>query len=186
MELKFLSKVWKNITNPIYSIYRKDKGRVVPLLQFDSIIEFNYTGNSQTVSYPVEEGYNITDFKIPEPDKVTIKGVISSRGFVGLGGLGFSISGASKQDLIKATIKKLEVLKDNLILVNFVSRNGILRENYTLESFSVAETPDNYSLLEVDMNFIEVKLLANNKLYKGNRAKAEKVSSGLAGVRRVS
>lgn len=46
--------------------------------------------------------------------------------------------------------------------VNIQTRNSGLRTSFTLSSFEITETPDNYNLLEADMTFDEVLLFGTD------------------------
>lgn len=165
MELNFLSSITDKLANSTYSIYGTDeKGDRKIYLEFDSILECSYNGSSTVTQYPAESGINITDYKYSNPDQITLKGIISKNGTVGLGALGinYSIFGQDKVSLIETTRQQLNELCRQMKRVNIQTRNSGLRTSFTLSSFEITETPDNYNLLEADMTFDEVLLFGTD------------------------
>lgn len=165
MELNFLSSITDKLANSTYSIYGTDeKGDRKIYLEFDSILECSYNGSSTVTQYPAESGINITDYKYSNPDQITLKGIISKNGTVGLGALNinYSIFGQDKVSLIETTRQQLNELCRQMKRVNIQTRNSGLRTSFTLSSFEITETPDNYNLLEADMTFDEVLLFGTD------------------------
>ncbi len=170
-----LSSLLSFIKRNSYSITQINDGKEVPILTFDTIDEFGFTGQSQTTSYPVESGFRAVDFKYQMPSLVSMKGIISKNA---------SINPIShkKKDLIKSMEDTLEILKNNLIVVNITSRTGRKRENYTLKQYFIKESFDNYYLFECDMQFEEVLIIKNAKMAD---IKSDTVSSGLSQIKVV-
>lgn len=165
MELNFLSSITEKLANSTYSIYGIDeKGDRKIYLEFDSILECSYNGSSTVTQYPAESGINITDYKYSNPDQITLKGIISKNGTVGIGALNinYSIFGQDKVSLIETTRQQLNELCRQMKRVNIQTRNSGLRTSFTLSSFEITETPDNYNLLEADMTFDEVLLFGTD------------------------
>lgn len=165
MELNFLSSITDKLANSTYSIYGTDeKGDRKIYLEFDSILECSYNGSSTVTQYPAESGINITDYKYSNPDQITLKGIISKNGTVGIGALdiNYSIFGQDKVSLIETTRAQLNDLCRQMKRVNIQTRNSGLRTSFTLSSFEITETPDNYNLLEADMTFDEVLLFGTD------------------------
>lgn len=165
MELNFLSSITDKLANSTYSIYGTDeKGDRKIYLEFDSILECSYNGSSTVTQYPAESGINITDYKYSNPDQITLKGIISKNGTVGIGALNinYSIFGQDKVSLIETTRQQLNELCRQMKRVNIQTRNSGLRTSFTLSSFEITETPDNYNLLEADMTFDEVLLFGTD------------------------
>lgn len=175
MELNFLSSITDKLANSTYSIYGTDeKGDRKIYLEFDSILECSYNGSSTVTQYPAESGINVTDYKYSNPDQITLKGIISKNGTVGLGALNinYSIFGQDKVSLIETTRQQLNELCRQMKRVNIQTRNSGLRTSFTLSSFEITETPDNYNLLEADMTFDEVLLFGTDG--KLNRSASDK------------
>lgn len=165
MELNFLSSITDKLANSTYSIYGTDeKGDRKIYLEFDSILECSYNGSSTVTQYPAESGINITDYKYSNPDQITLKGIISKNGTVGIGALdiNYSLFGQDKVSLIETTRAQLNDLCRQMKRVNIQTRNSGLRTSFTLSSFEITETPDNYNLLEADMTFDEVLLFGTD------------------------
>lgn len=165
MELNFLSSITDKLANSTYSIYGTDeKGDRKIYLEFDSILECSYNGSSTVTQYPAESGINITDYKYSNPDQITLKGIISKNGTVGIGALdiNYSLFGQDKVSLIETTRQQLNELCRQMKRVNIQTRNSGLRTSFTLSSFEITETPDNYNLLEADMTFDEVLLFGTD------------------------
>lgn len=165
MELNFLSSITDKLANSTYSIYGIDeKGDRKIYLEFDSILECSYNGSSTVTQYPAESGINITDYKYSNPDQITLKGIISKNGTVGIGALdiNYSLFGQDKVSLIETTRQQLNELCRQMKRVNIQTRNSGLRTSFTLSSFEIMETPDNYNLLEADMTFDEVLLFGTD------------------------
>lgn len=175
MELNFLSSITDKLAKSTYSIYGIDeKGDRKIYLEFDSILECSYNGSSTVTQYPAESGINVTDYKYSNPDQITLKGIISKNGTVGLGALNinYSIFGQDKVSLIETTRQQLNELCRQMKRVNIQTRNSGLRTSFTLSGFEITETPDNYNLLEVDMTFDEVLLFGTDG--KLNRSASDK------------
>lgn len=175
MELNFLSSITDKLANSTYSIYGTDeKGDRKIYLEFDSILECSYNGSSTVTQYPAESGINITDYKYSNPDQITLKGIISKNGTVGIGALdiNYSLFGQDKVSLIETTRAQLNDLCRQMKRVNIQTRNSGLRTSFTLSSFEITETPDNYNLLEADMTFDEVLLFGTDG--KLNRSASDK------------
>lgn len=175
MELNFLSSITDKLANSTYSIYGTDeKGDRKIYLEFDSILECSYNGSSTVTQYPAESGINVTDYKYSNPDQITLKGIISKNGTVGIGALdiNYSIFGQDKVSLIETTRQQLNELCRQMKRVNIQTRNSGLRTSFTLSSFEITETPDNYNLLEADMTFDEVLLFGTDG--KLNRSASDK------------
>lgn len=175
MELNFLSSITDKLANSTYSIYGTDeKGDRKIYLEFDSILECSYNGSSTVTQYPAESGINVTDYKYSNPDQITLKGIISKNGTVGLGALNinYSIFGQDKVSLIETTRQQLNELCRQMKRVNIQTRNSGLRTSFTLSGFEITETPDNYNLLEADMTFDEVLLFGTDG--KLNRSASDK------------
>lgn len=175
MELNFLSSITDKLANSTYSIYGTDeKGDRKIYLEFDSILECSYNGSATVTQYPAESGINITDYKYSNPDQITLKGIISKNGTVGLGALNinYSIFGQDKVSLIETTRQQLNELCRQMKRVNIQTRNSGLRTSFTLSSFEITETPDNYNILEADMTFDEVLLFGTDG--KLNRSASDK------------
>lgn len=165
MELNFLSSITDKLAKSTYSIYGIDeKGDRKIYLEFDSILECSYNGSSTVTQYPAESGINITDYKYSNPDQITLKGIISKNGTVGIGALdiNYSLFGQDKVSLIETTRQQLNELCRQMKRVNIQTRNSGLRTSFTLSSFEITETPDNYNLLEADMTFDEVLLFGTD------------------------
>lgn len=165
MELNFLSSITDKLAKSTYSIYGIDeKGDRKIYLEFDSILECSYNGSSTVTQYPAESGINVTDYKYSNPDQITLKGIISKNGTVGLGALNinYSIFGQDKVSLIETTRQQLNELCRQMKRVNIQTRNSGLRTSFTLSGFEITETPDNYNLLEADMTFDEVLLFGTD------------------------
>lgn len=111
------------------------------LLRFDTIEDCNFKGSSTVTSYPTEYGISVTDYKYKNSDSITAKGLIARRQ-----------NNDSDVDLIR---NQLSLYQSGMYAMNIQMKSG-LRENYTLESFDIPENIDNYSVLEVDMNFKEI------------------------------
>ena len=137
-------------------------------------MECSYNGSSTVTQYPAESGINVTDYKYSNPDQITLKGIISKNGTVGLGALdiNYSIFGQDKVSLIETTRQQLNELCRQMRRVNIQTRNSGLRTSFTLSSFEITETPDNYNLLEADMTFDEVLLFGTDG--KLNRSASDK------------
>ena len=172
-----LSSLLSFIKRNSYSITQINDGKEVPILTFDTIDEFGFTGQSQTTSYPVESGFRAVDFKYQMPSLVSMKGIISK-----MANSGNNASINHKKDLIKSMEDTLEILKNNLIVVNITSRTGRKRENYTLKQYFIKESFDNYYLFECDMQFEEVLIIKNAKMAD---IKSDTVSSGLSQIKVV-
>lgn len=175
MELNFLSSITDKLAKSTYSIYGIDeKGDRKIYLEFDSILECSYNGSSTVTQYPAESGINVTDYKYSNPDQITLKGIISKNGTVGLGALNinYSIFGQDKVSLIETTRQQLNELCRQMKRVNIQTRNSGLRTSFTLSGFEITETPDNYNLLEADMTFDEVLLFGTDG--KLNRSASDK------------
>lgn len=158
MNIDFLSDITDMLTT--YSIYSEEGDERKIYLEFDSIMECSYSGSSTVTQYPAESGINVTDYKYSNPDQIHMKGVIMKNGTFGIGALNlnFSLTGEDKVSLIEKTRKQLNDLCRQMVRVNIQTRNAGLRESFTLSSFEINETPENYNLLEVDMVFDEVLL----------------------------
>lgn len=111
------------------------------LLRFDTIEDCNFNGSSTVTSYPTEYGISVTDYKYKNSDSITAKGLIARRQ-----------NNDSDVDLIR---NQLSLYQSGMYAMNIQMKSG-LRENYTLENFSIPENLDNYSVLEVDMTFKEI------------------------------
>lgn len=111
------------------------------LLRFDTIEDCSYKASSTVTSYPTEMGIMVNDYKYKNSDTFTARGLITRR-----------VNNDSDIDLIKS---QLELYQSGMYAMNIQTKSG-LRENYTLESYEIPENLDNYSVLEVDMNFKEI------------------------------
>lgn len=161
----FLAKSWDKLTSSTYSVYSTTSaGGKKIWLEFDSIEECAFSGSSTVTKYPAEIGVNITDYKYTNPDQISLKGVVSKNGTFGIGvfNMNYSLFGKDKNSLIERIRNQCDNLVRTLELVNIQTRNSGLRENFTLTSYSIDESPDNFNLLEVDMTFDEVLLFGTN------------------------
>jgi len=161
----FLTKSWDKLTSSTYSVYSTTSaGDKKIWLEFDSIEECSFAGSSTVTKYPAEIGVNITDYKYTNPDQIALKGVVSKNGTFGIGvfNVNYSLFGKDKNSLIERIRNQCDSLVRTLELVNIQTRNSGLRENFTLTSYTIDESPDNFNLLEVDMTFDEVLLFGTN------------------------
>lgn len=124
------------------------------LLKFDSIIELEYSKNLEITDYPFDSEHGktkITEYMFNNPEKITMKAIKSYNSVLS----NFAkklIDIESEIDKIK---QQLNILTSGIYKLKILTRNG-LRENFTLESFSMSETLDNYNNLEVDLTFKQV------------------------------
>ncbi|MBO7735234.1 MAG: hypothetical protein J6S67_21900 [Methanobrevibacter sp.] len=118
------------------------------LLRFDTIEECSFKSSSTVTSYPTEMGIMASDYKYKNSDSFKAKGLIARRS-----------TNAQQVELITNQLKHYQ---SGMYAMNIQTKSG-LRENYTLEGYEVVESVDNYSLLEVDMEFKEMpKFLGQN------------------------
>lgn len=118
------------------------------LLRFDTIEESSYKSSSTVTSYPTEMGIMASDYKYKNSDTFKAKGLIARRS-----------TNAQQIELIE---NQLKLYQSGMYGMNIQTKSG-LRENYTLEGYEIVENIDNYSLLEVDMEFKEMpKFLGQN------------------------
>lgn len=111
------------------------------LLRFDTIEDCSYKASSNVTSYPTEMGIMATDYKYRNSDTFKARGLIARRN-----------NNDSDVDLIKS---QLDFYQGGMYAMNIQTKSG-LRENYTLEGYEIPENIDNYSVLEVDMDFKEI------------------------------
>lgn len=138
------------------------------LLRFDTIEDCSYKASSTVTSYPTEMGIMANDYKYKNADTFQARGLIARR-----------TNNDSDVDLIKS---QLELYQSGMYAMNIQTKSG-LRENYTLESYEIPENIDNYSILEVDMNFKEIPKF----LSRQNRSPADNdtVQTGVVRTKEV-
>lgn len=178
MELKFLTKIWNGLTSETYSIIGKDNKI---WLQFDAIDECRVHGSATTTKNPTESGFNQTDYKYFNPADISLKGVVSRNGIVGLGFLeqSYSLGGINKASLIENIRSQCDILTANMILLDIQTRNSGKRNNYTMVDYTIQETPENYNLLEVDMAFDQVLTYGSDGVVNRKASDTNTVSIGI-------
>lgn len=185
--MKFLAQIGGNVLNALkqtYSIvsasdvinnesqWDKFKG-VNILLEFDTIEECTTTGRSTTTQYPTESGFKVTDYKYHNPDVISMRGILSEGGILGLPRLGTW----DRKSAIETVRKRLDELCSNMTLVDIQTRNAGLRKNLTLTTYEINEDYDTYGLMAVDMTFQQV-LLFNRSGQFTARASDQKTQQG--------
>lgn len=188
MNIEFLSNIWDKLTSSTYSIYSKKDDTVKLWLEFDAIDECSFSGSSTVTKYPAEIGINVTDYKFSNPDQIQIKGVVSKNGTFGIGFMdkNYSLFGKDKNSLIENIRNQCDKLARTMELVNIQTRNSGLRQNFTLTSYVINETPDNYNLLEVDMTFDEVLLFGPDGKITRKIADTDTQDCGISQTDRIS
>ena len=151
----FFKKVWDKLTKSTYAIIGSyDEEKV--WLEFDSIDECTTTGSSTVTKYPTEYGMQATDYKYKNPDTVTMVGVISEGGLLGINSFSPRMGSWNKDNVLEIIRTNLNTLVNQMTLVDIQTRNAGLRKFMTLTNYTVNESYDTYGLLEVQMTFQEV------------------------------
>ena len=184
MILGFLKSTWEKIYgDSIYAITEHRVGTkettVKTVLQCDTIVETNYKASSNVTSYPLETGVHKTDYKYDNPDVITIRGVIASNSYIGrVLRLKFNYEEAK----IKI-INELDYYKSGLYPLDIKTKSNVW-QNFTLESFSIPESLDNYSTLEIEMTFKQIMMAGDKK--PTSPANSSTIPAGLSRLLGVS
>lgn len=183
MEISFLNTIFDSLIGSVYAIYTTDEnGEEQPVLTFDSITEYGFEGKATIISHPIEQGFKATEFKYCDPATIEMSGVVSENSLIGqLGNKLMSLAGFETEDKISKVRETLEEYRKNLYVVNIKSRTAV-RENYTLQAYSIKESPDNFGLLEVDMTFEEVMLRPKTYVNVKKKSMVSTVKSGISQV----
>ncbi len=189
--MKFLAQIGGNVLNALkqtYSIVSAsdvtnnespwDKFTGVNiLLEFDTIEECSTTGRSTTTQYPTESGFKVTDYKYHNPDVISMRGILSEGGILGLTSVLPRLGTWDRKSAIETVRKRLDELCSNMTLVDIQTRNAGLRKNLTLTTYEINEDYDTYGLMAVDMTFQQV-LLFNRSGQFTARASDQKTQQG--------
>lgn len=118
----------------VYIITDHETNEVI--LAFDMIEECEFKASTTVVTYPTERGVRATDYKYDNPDVIKLKCFVRKRE-------------DNKQQRDKI-LTQLDYYKSGLYAVDVQTKAG-LRSFYTISSYTIPESLDNYSLLEVDL-----------------------------------
>lgn len=163
MILGFLKSTWEKIYgDSIYAITEHRVGtketEVKTVLQCDTIVETNYKASTTVTSYPLETGVHKTDYKYDNPDVIMMRGVIANNSYIGK----ILRLALNREEAKIKIINELNYYKSGLYPLDIKTKSNIWR-NFTLESFSIPETVDNYSTLEIEMTFKQIILAGDRK-----------------------
>lgn len=157
--MDFLSGIWQNVKGNFgvtYGIVGWKAGEL--LLEFDTIEECTTAGRASVTQYPTEYGDKAIDYKYSEPDTVTMTGILSEGGALGVNSIWWRMGTWDRKSAIKQVRETLQTLKSNMTLVNILTRNAGLRTRLTLVNYEIDETYDTYGTMSVSMTFQEVPL----------------------------
>lgn len=178
---EFFSNIWDKLVNATYGIVGSGTDKV--WLEFDTIDECTTTGSSTTTKYPTEYGLQVTDYKYKNPDTVTMVGVISEGGLLGVNSLYSRMGSWDKNTALETIRSNLKELVNKMTLVDIQTRNAGLRKSMTLTSYTINENYDTYGLLEVQMTFQEVIQFTQQGEIVRNVADSKTVNAGVAETR---
>ena len=133
-----------------YAIYREGK----VFLEFDTIIESGYQRSVEITDYPFESKNGqtrITEYMYNNPDIITMKGI---RGYESLV-VGFILKKAGLESAIDLIKQQLNILISGIYKLQIMTRSG-LRKYFTLQKYYIPENLDNFTCLEVEMQFKQV------------------------------
>lgn len=184
MILGFLKSSWEKIFgDSIYAITEHRVGvastEVKTVLQCDTIIETNYKASTNITSYPIETGIHKTDYKYDNPDVITVRGVIANNSYIGK----LLRLAIGREEAKIKIINELNYYKSGLYPLDIKTKANVWR-NFTLESFSIPEAMDNYSVLEIEMTFKQIMLAGDKK--PTSPANSSTLSAGLSRLLGIS
>lgn len=184
MILGFLKSTWEKIYgDSIYAITEHRVGTketiVKTVLQCDTIIETNYKASSNVTSYPLETGVHKTDYKYDNPDVITIRGVIANNSYIGR----LLRLAIDREEAKIKIINELNYYKSGLYPLDIKTKSNVW-QNFTLESFSIPESLDNYSTLEIEMTFKQIMMAGDKK--PTSPANSSTVPAGLSRLLGIS
>ena len=130
-------------------------------IDFDSIIECSYNRQIEITDYPFEGENGVmsraTEYAFDRPNTIDMVGIATYDSIAGELAAK-AVNAVFDTDLKSKTSEiqeKLNSLTSGIYKVNIQTRSG-LRENYTLQSFSIVENFSNYNQLQVKMTFKQV------------------------------
>lgn len=144
----------KVVNSSLYTISDSSSGEIK--FVFDSIDEVNFTSSSNVVSYPTEKGIQATDYKYQNPDVLEVKGVINKNSYIGRQNIQSNVGKAQSIEIVR---QNLETYKSGIYKLD-IQTKAALRKGYTLVTYEIPETIDNYSQFEVTMTFQQVVTFA--------------------------
>lgn len=150
------------------------------LLEFDTIEECTTTGRSTTTQYPTESGFKVTDYKYHNPDVVSMRGILSEGGVLGLTSVLPRLDTWDRKSAIETVRKKLAELCANMTLVDIQTRNAGLRKNLTLTTYEINEDYDTYGLMAVDMTFQQVPMFNRSGQFTARASDKKTQQGGIA------
>ena len=151
-------------------------------LEFQTIDECSMTGNATVTKYPTEMGTQRTDYKYNTPDSVSMVGIIARGGIGGGPEPRFIMNTPWHDNAIRQIRDNLRELKRNMILVTVNTRNGGLWKNMTLTDYTIDETPDNFGLFQVTMQFQDGPQFNEQGELVRNVSDSSTKSMGIAGT----
>ncbi|MCM1223656.1 MAG: hypothetical protein NC548_55325 [Lachnospiraceae bacterium] len=149
------------------------------VLEFDTIEECTTAGRATTTQYPTEHGFSVTDYKYKNPDVITMRGILSEGGILGLTSVLPRKDTWDRKSAIEQVRNKLDELCANMTLVDIQTRNAGLRKNLTLTSFEINEDYDTYGLFSVEMTFQEVLLFKSDGTFVARASDASTQQGGV-------
>ena len=118
-------------------------------IEFDASVTETHDAENEITQFPVESGADITDHIRPQPERITINGVVTNTPIVFLGGI------ASDPARAEDAYAKVKSMRDNGDLVSVVTS---LRQydNMAIESFSVLRDAQNGNVMNATLTLREI------------------------------
>lgn len=190
--------IFKNILTALgeaYSVVGVKSGRIE--LEFDTIDECTTSGSATVTKYPTENGIQVTDYKYKNPDTVTMVGIVSEGGAIGLSsiarlsGMRTEVDPATgkitrkavkhwdRKSAIEAIRESLDYLVGNMTLLNIQTRNAGRRTNMTLTAYEINETYDTFGTMQVTMQFQQVPQFDGSGAVSRNASDTDTTDTGI-------
>lgn len=118
-------------------------------VQLDASLEETHTSQNAITQFPVEQGVDITDHVRQQPDRVSIRGIVTDHP-LGLGGGGL-VSGRS----LEAYQKALTMLQEAQLISVVTSLRQY--QNMVIESLEVPRTAKQGQSVEMSLSLREIK-----------------------------
>lgn len=147
-------------------------------IELDVSITESHTGRVAVTDHPVEDGFNISDHARPEPDRLTIEGLVSNTPLSRtqekriVKSMGISLETTSTADqkqgtagYAEAAFAKLRELKENATLVKILTHIRVY-DSMVLEDLNIPRDRSTGDALRFTASFKQVRVVKNKATQK--------------------